>query len=103
MTSWTDTPSSIAMNARNRAASRTPAIPMTRSRGKPAASNATWHIASSGLETTMMTAFGDPLTTCSVTDCTIPMLVFSRSSRLIPGLRAMPEVITTTSDPAVSS
>ena len=31
------------------------------------------------------------------------MLVNSRSSRDMPGFRAMPDVTTTTSDPAVSS
>ena len=34
-------------------------MPMTRSRGNPAASNATWHMASSGFETTMMIASGE--------------------------------------------
>jgi hypothetical protein len=34
---------------------------------------------------------------------TMSALVRSRSSRLIPGLRAMPAVITTISDPAAGS
>ena len=91
------------MKVRKRAESSTPAMPITRSRGNPAASKATWHIASSGLETTTTIASGDPATTCWVTERTMPMLVRSRSSRLMPGLRAMPEVMTTTSEPAVSS
>jgi hypothetical protein len=33
----------------------------------------------------------------------MPMLVRSKSSRLMPGLRAIPEVMTTTSEAAVSS
>jgi hypothetical protein len=78
-------------------------MPITRSFGNPAASNATWHMASSGLETTMMTASGDCATTCSVTLRTMPMLVRNRSSRLMPGFRATPLVMTTTSELAVSS
>ena len=80
-----------------------PAMPMTRSRGKSAAANATWHMASSGFETTTRIASGDCWTACSVTERTMPMLVRSKSSRLMPGLRAIPEVMTTTSDAAVSS
>jgi len=47
------------MKVEKRAVSRTPAIPMTRSRGRPETLFATWHIASRGFETTMMTAPGD--------------------------------------------
>ena len=46
------------MNVRKRAESSTPAMPSTRSRGKPEACIATWHIASSGFVTTIRTAFG---------------------------------------------
>ena len=49
----------------------------------------------------MMMALGEYFTTCSVTDFTMPALVEIRSSRLMPGLRGRPEVITTTSEPAV--
>ena len=55
-------------------------------------------MASSGLLTTIMIAFGDPFTTFPVTCPTIAMLVARRSSRLIPGLRGIPDVITTTSE-----
>ena len=56
------------MNVRNRAQSSTPAMPITRSRGKPDASSATWHIASSGLVTTMRIASGECFAACSTTD-----------------------------------
>ena len=80
-----------------------PAIPKTRSFGQSETLFATWHMASSGLETTMSTASGDCATTCSVTEPTIFSFVVTRSSRLIPGERGRPAVITTTSEPAVSS
>ncbi len=51
----------------------------------------------------MMMAFGEVETISFVTDSTILMLVLSRSSRLMPGFRAIPDVITTTSEPALSS
>ena len=47
------------MKLRKRAPSRTPAMPSTRSRGKPEAFIATWHMASSGLLTMMRTEFGE--------------------------------------------
>ena len=99
----TETPSSMAMKARMRAESRTPAMPTTRRFQKPETSSATWHMASSGLETTTMIASGESLTALRVHSLTILLFVVSRSSRLIPGLRAMPAAITTTSDPAVSA
>ena len=40
---------------------------------------------------------------CSATERTMPALVLTRSSRLIPGFRAMPAVTTNTSAPAASS
>jgi hypothetical protein len=46
----------------------------------------------------MMIALGECLTIFSVTDFTIPALVPIKSSRLIPGFRGSPEVITTTSE-----
>jgi hypothetical protein len=73
------------MNVRYRAVSRIPAWPKTRSFGKSETFFATWHIASSGFESTMITASGDPAIVCSVTDLTIFSFVCTRSSRLIPG------------------
>ena len=64
---------------------------------------ATWHIASSGFETTIRIASGEAATACSVTALTMFSFVATRSSRLIPGWRGRPAVITTTSEPAVSS
>ncbi len=78
-------------------------MPITRSRGKPVTFMATQAITSSGFDTMMMIASGDERFTCSATCLTIPAFVLSRSSRDIPGLRAIPAVITTMSDPAVSS
>jgi hypothetical protein len=99
----TDTPSSAAMKLRKRAESSTPAIPMTRSGGKPDAWSATWHIASRGLVTTMMMASGDAAAARDTTARTIPAFLARRSSRLMPGWRARPEVTTMTSEPAVSA
>ena len=103
VTSLIDAPVSQAMKAEKRAVSRMPAMPTTRSFGQPETFFATWHIASSGFETTIRTASGLAATTCSVTDPTIFSFVVTRSSRLIPGWRGSPAVITTTSEPAVSS
>ena len=91
------------MNARKRAESSTPAMPMTRCLGKPLASYATWHMASRGLLTMMRMAWGERDATSWVTFLTMPALVDSRSSRLIPGLRGMPAVMMTMWDPAVAS
>ena len=78
-------------------------MPITRSRGKPDSSKATWHIASSGLVTTIRIVSGERSTRFRVTSPTIFWFVVSRSSRLMPGLRAMPDVMMQISDPAVSS
>jgi hypothetical protein len=64
---------------------------------------ATWHIASSGLETTTMIASRERFTTSRVTEPTIASFVVTRSSRLMPGERGLPAVMTTTSEPSVSS
>src|SRR6185437_7584006 len=56
VTSFTDAPVSQAMNVEKRAVSRMPAIPNTRSFGQPETFFATWHIASSGFETTIRIA-----------------------------------------------
>src|SRR6185312_10442875 len=103
VTSFTDDPVSHAMKVAKREVSRIPAIPTTRSRGQPETLFATWHIASSGFETTISTASGEAATTCSVTSLTIFSFVVTRSSRLMPGPRGRPAVITTTDEPAVPS
>ena len=78
-------------------------MPITRSRGKPASADATWHIASSGFVTTIRIDSGERSTRFWVTSATIAWLVRRRSSRLIPGVRARPDVMTQMLDPAVSS
>ena len=78
-------------------------MPNTRSFGNPAACLATWHIASSGLVTTTTIESGDCSTAARVTAPTMFSFVATRSSRLMPGERGLPEVTTTTSDPAVAS
>ena len=83
--------------------SSTPACPSTRLVGKPVTCQTRCTIASSGLLTTMMIASGLVALICSATEPTILALVSSRSSRLMPGLRAIPAVITTTSLSAVGS
>src|SRR5215218_2659547 len=55
-------------------------MPTTRSRGKPLVSIATWHIASSGLATTMRIVSGECFTTSPVTLPTMSWFVLSRSS-----------------------
>ena len=51
----------------------------------------------------MMTiAVGQCLTTPSQTDFTIPTLILRRSIRSMPGLRGTPDVMTTTSLPAIA-
>ena len=102
-TSFTDEPVSQAMNVRRRAVSRIPAWPNTRSFGKPETFFATWHIASSGFETMIRIASGDSATAASVTAPTIFSFVVTRSSRLMSPVRGTPAVMTTTSEPAVSS
>ena len=92
-TSLTDEPVSHAMKVEKRAVSRMPAMPKTRSFGQPETFFATWHIASSGFETTMRIASGLCAITCSVTEPTIFSFVETRSSRDIPGERGRPAVI----------
>ncbi len=91
------------MKVEKRAVSRIPAIPNTRSRGQPVAARATWHIASSGFETITRIASGECLAASRAQERTISSFVVTRSSRLIPGLRGSPAVMTTTSEPAVAS
>ena len=83
--------------------SRIPAWPKTRCFGKPDTFFATWHIASSGFDKTIITAFGRAGHDLLGHLFTILSFVCTRSSRLIPGDRGSPAVITTTSEPAVAS
>jgi hypothetical protein len=55
------------------------------------------------LVTRIRIAFGERRATCSTTEPTISAFLKSRSSRVMPGLRAMPAVMTTMSESAVSS
>ena len=103
VTSLTDTASSCEMNAEKRAVSRMPAMPRTRFFFHRETAFATWHIASSGFDTTTRIAPGDIFTACFVTEPTIASFVVTRSSRLMPGERGLPAVITMTSEPCVSS
>ena len=57
-------------------------------------------MASSGLVTTTKIALGETTATCFTTSRTILALVSSNCSRLIPGLRGTPDVMTTRDDPA---
>jgi hypothetical protein len=91
------------MKVRKRAESSTPAMPTTRSLGKPDRFQASCTMASSGLVTRIRMAFRERATTWSTTPPTISAFLKSRSSRVMPGLRARPAVITTTSESAVSS
>ena len=56
-----------------------------------------------GFDTITMIDFGEVRFTCSHTVFTMPALVLRRSSRDIPGLRAIPAVMMTISESAVSS
>jgi hypothetical protein len=60
-------------------------------------------MASSGLDTTMMMVFGERFAISAVTPATISSFFQSRSSRLMPGLRGRPAVMTTTSESSVPS
>ncbi len=78
-------------------------MPITRSGGNPDFFQASWTIASSGFVTRMRMACGERWTVCSTTLPTISAFLNRRSSRVIPGFRANPAVITTTSESAVPS
>ena len=58
-------------------------MPNTRSRGQPETFFATWHMASSGLETTIRMASGERSTASRVTEPTMLSFVVTRSSRLM--------------------
>ena len=79
-----------------------PAIPTTRLLGKPLILYAWYAIASKGFVTGIKIEFGDSETISCTTWETIFMLVSNRSSLDIPGFLAIPEVITTMSEFAVS-
>jgi hypothetical protein len=102
-TDATGTASASATKVVNRAVSSMPAWPSTRCFGNWVASWASAVISSSGLETTMTTAFGAYFATFSDTWRTILELVSSRSIRLMPGLRGRPAVMTTTFEPSMAS
>ena len=91
------------MKWRKRAESSVPAMPITRFFGKPEAFSATWHMASRGFVTITRIASGERFVASVTTPRTIPAFVLIRSSRLIPGLRAIPLVTTMMSEPFVSS
>ena len=76
---------------------------MTRFFGKPDSLKTVYVIASTGFVNTIIKQFGEYLTTSFVTAFIIPWFVVTKSSRLIPGLRAMPAVMTTISESAVSA
>ena len=91
------------MKVEKRAVSRIPAMPNTRSFGQPETFFATWHIASSGFETTIRIASGrgrDHL----LGDVGDDLLVRRHEVVAAHARRARsPAVITTTAEPAVSS
>jgi hypothetical protein len=91
------------MNQRNRVESRTPAIPTTFLKAKPVSLRTTMEITSRGFVTTMTTAFGARRAISRAACAAMPTFVFSRSIRSMPGFRAIPAVITTTSLPAISA
>ena len=98
-----ETPSSIAMNARMRALSRMPAIPITFCFGSFVMRRTTSHIASRGFVTTMTLRSREPRVVFEMQLATISSFFLRRSSRDMPGLRARPAVRITRSDPSVSS
>ncbi len=91
------------MKVRNRAESRMPAMPTTRWCGNPDFFHASCTMASSGFVTRTRMAPGERATTCSTTPPTISAFLKSRSSLVMPGLRASPAVMTTMSEFDVSS
>ena len=84
-----------------RAESRTPAMPMTRSRGNPTSGDTPLAHGIERLDTGTMMPLGECFTASAVTAFMMPKLTLRRSSRLMPGLRGRPAVITTTSEFAV--
>jgi len=97
------TPAASAMKVRIRAESRTPAMPTTRSAGSFETRWASEVIASTGFETISKTTSGLAATRLPMMPETISAFFTSRSSRLMPGLRARPAVTIARSLPAVAS
>ena len=102
LTSLAATPRAWARKVRYLAESSTPAIPITRFRGKPETLNAVYTMASIGFVTTISTHSGEYLTTSRVHDFTIATFLESKSFLPIPGFRARPATMITTSESAVS-
>jgi len=75
-------------------------MPMTRSRGKPVTCLVHPAHDVQGIRYHNNDGLGQFCLICWETCLTMSALVRTRSSRLIPGLRAMPAVTTTRSDPA---
>ena len=85
-----------------RAESSTPAMPMIRSFGNLVSRKSACAIASSGFATGMMMAFGQCSTSFGAMLFMMAKLSRTRSSRLMFGLRGLPDVITTMSEPAAA-
>ena len=102
-TTSTETFNSSAKKLLYLAVSKTPAIPTTFSLLKPLTFRACCAIASRGLVTIIKILFGDFEVVCSTTSETIFIFVSNKSSRLMPGFLAIPDVITIMSELAVSS
>ncbi len=102
-TSVDGTFNSSAINVRILAESNTPAIPMIFDLGRPLTRSAICTMASNGLVTRIRIMFGERDTNSVTTDFTIFAFVANNSSRLIPGFRGMPDVITAIDDPAVAA
>ena len=97
MTSSTETLNSSARKWRKRAESSTPAIPTTLWNGSPEYFCSAHTITSSGLVMQMTKALGAYFLMPAPTWLITLRLISSRSSRLMPGLRATPAVTITTS------
>ena len=93
---------SWARKWRKRAESSTPAMPTTMWVGRPLACWRTQTMASSGLVMQMTKALGQCFLMPSPTACMTLVLMSSRSSRLMPGLRGTPAVTMTTSAPLIA-
>lgn len=78
-------------------------MPMRRFAGTPLSRYASVVMTSSGLVTHTNTASGEASRAAPITDRMMPAFTPSRSSRVMPGLRAMPAVMTTTSESRVSA
>ena len=77
-------------------------MPTTMLAGRPLACCRTQTMASSGLVMQITKALGQFFLMPSPTDCMTLVLMPSRSSRLMPGLRGTPAVTMTTSAPLIA-